>query len=400
MSQRILIVDDEPNILHSYKRNLRKKFDIDTAESGQQALEKMAANGPYAVVVSDMQMPNMNGVQLLAQIRQKYPDTVRMMLTGNADQQTAVDAINHGDIFRFLNKPCSTDDFAHAVTAGIEHYRLLTVEKELLNKTLAGSIRVLAEVLSLANPEIFGRTARLQKIMRKVVEELGIEREWWLEPMVLLSQIGCIILPDKLSRKVAEGQPLATEDYRLYSKHPGIGFNLLKQIPRMEIIAEAIRYQEKCFDGTGNPADSIAGDDIPFGARLLKVILDYEHAESMGLTIDACLERMYKQSKWYDPTILQALYDSMHHNVPVIPKKVSLEDLYEGVVLAEDVRTVKGLLLISKGNPLTTSALHRLNEYHNMGGITGTVWVAMPPGHEYHAEKQKPQSVNADDKNA
>ncbi|MDH3748454.1 MAG: response regulator [Gammaproteobacteria bacterium] len=106
MSNKILFVDDEPNVLQSIRRSLRKQFDLDTAEGGEEALRMLKANGTYAVIVSDMRMPGMNGVELLSQARKDSPDTVRMMLTGNADQQTAVDAVNHGDIFRFLNKPC------------------------------------------------------------------------------------------------------------------------------------------------------------------------------------------------------------------------------------------------------------------------------------------------------
>jgi response regulator RpfG family c-di-GMP phosphodiesterase len=386
MNKRILIVDDEPNVLLSYKRSLRKKFDIDTAQSGDETLQKMADGERYALIVADMQMPKMNGVQLLEKVKTIDPDMVRIMLTGNADQQTAIDAINQGDIYRFLNKPCSNEIFSQAVEAGLKHHELLTLEHELLDKTLSGSIRVLAEVLSLANPEIFGRTARLQKLMRSVVEQLHIEKDWWIEPMVLLSQIGCVILPDKVSKKVAEGKPLATDDYQLYRKHPAVGASLLEKIPRMEVIAESIRYQEKCFDGTGIPNDEKEGLDIPFGARLLKVILDYEHAESMGLNTDQCMARMYKQSKWYDPTILNALRDAMLHNVPHVNRKVFVDDLYEGLVLAEDLRTVNGMLLISKGNPLTSSALHRLEEYLRTGQITGAVYVSMPSEHLYMAE--------------
>lgn len=386
MNKRILIVDDEPNVLLSYKRSLRKTFDVDTAQSGDETLKKLAGGERYAVIVSDMQMPNMNGVELLSKTRKIDPDMVRIMLTGNADQQTAIDAINVGDIFRFLNKPCAIETFTEAVSSALEHHKLLTLEKDLLDKTLSGSIRVLAEVLSLANPEIFGRTARLQKLMRKVMEQMPQEKDWWHEPMVLLSQIGCIILPHKVSKKVAEGKPLATDDYRLYSKHPAVGSHLLEKIPRMETIAEAILYQEKCYDGTGIPPGPLNGSDIPFGGRLLKVILDYEHAESMGLTTEQCLARMHKQAKWYDPDILVALRDAVHHDIPLVNKKVSVDDLYEGLVLAEDLRTINGLLLISKGNPVTRSALHRLEDYIRNGLITGAIYVSMPPEHMYMAK--------------
>jgi len=107
---KILCVDDEPNVLKAYKRGLRSNFAIDIATSGGEALQFIESRGPYAVIVSDMRMPQMNGIELLNTVKQCAPDTVRIMLTGNADQQTAIDAVNPGEIFRFLNKPCQPED--------------------------------------------------------------------------------------------------------------------------------------------------------------------------------------------------------------------------------------------------------------------------------------------------
>src|SRR5258708_28798973 len=101
--EKILFVDDEPNVVEAYQRSLRRDFQNAIATSGAQALEMIAAGGPYAVVVSDMRMPEMDGVQFLTKASELAPDTVRIMLTGNADQQTAIEAVNQGHIFRFLN---------------------------------------------------------------------------------------------------------------------------------------------------------------------------------------------------------------------------------------------------------------------------------------------------------
>lgn len=105
LNNRILFVDDDPNILKGFQRNLRKDFTVSVAEGGQQALELIQSSEPFAVIVSDMQMPGMNGAEFLYAAKKISPDSVRMMLTGNADQQTAINAINKGDIFRFINKP-------------------------------------------------------------------------------------------------------------------------------------------------------------------------------------------------------------------------------------------------------------------------------------------------------
>jgi DNA-binding NtrC family response regulator len=161
MIEKILLVDDDHNILDGYRRSLSREFLMETALGGQQALELAAQHGPYAVVVSDMRMPGMDGIQLLSKIKAQSPDTVRVMLTGNADMDTAINAINEGSIFRFLNKPCSKETMGRTLTAALVQYRLVTAEKQLLEQTLSGSIQVLTEVLSLVNPAAFSRASAL-----------------------------------------------------------------------------------------------------------------------------------------------------------------------------------------------------------------------------------------------
>ena len=159
-AEKILLVDDDSNILEGYRRGLIREFLLETALGGEQALTLAAENGPYAVVVSDMRMPGMDGIQLLSRIKALSPDTIRVMLTGNTDTETAINAINEGSIFRFLNKPCSKEVMAKTITAALMQYRLVTAEKHLLEQTLSGSLQVLTEVLSLINPAAFSRAER------------------------------------------------------------------------------------------------------------------------------------------------------------------------------------------------------------------------------------------------
>ena len=139
----ILFVDDELRILQAFERQLRKRFSIRTAESAQEALKILEVDGPCAVIVSDMWMPGMDGIELLARVKNLYPDTVRIMLTGNADQETAIEAVNCGQIFRFLTKPIPPEALTNSLDLAIREYRLITAEKELLSQTLKGSVNVL-----------------------------------------------------------------------------------------------------------------------------------------------------------------------------------------------------------------------------------------------------------------
>ena len=174
MSSKILFVDDEPNVLEAYQRNLRKRFAIETATSGEQALGLMSQRGPYAVVVADMQMPAMNGVEFLIQAQQRAPDSVRLMVTGNPDQKTAVEAVNQAHVYQFLNKPCPPDMLALALDNAIGQHQLITAERELLEKTLNGSINVLTGILASAEPISFGRGERLRDYMRAFARSLNM----------------------------------------------------------------------------------------------------------------------------------------------------------------------------------------------------------------------------------
>ncbi len=187
MADKILCVDDDPNILEGYKRQLRKEFELATAVGPEQGLRMVTEQGPFAVVVSDLQMPGMNGIEFLTQVRTHEPDTVRMLLTGNAELQATIDAINQGQIFRFLTKPCTPEALANALKAGLAQHRLITAERELLEQTLSGSIRVLSEVLALVNPEAFGRSARITRYVESIAENLHVSELWSIKTAAMLS---------------------------------------------------------------------------------------------------------------------------------------------------------------------------------------------------------------------
>ncbi len=198
---RVLFVDDEPNILDSIRRQLRKSFDVVTANSGIEALALLKDTGPVAVVVSDMRMPGMNGAELLTKIRDQYPDTVRMILSGQADLESTIAAINDGHIFRFLTKPCQEDALRRAVSAGIEQYELVTTRKELLEKTLQGLVEMLTDILGITNPVARRRTGRVRQYSAAIASALKFTMPWDLRLATLLSQLGCITLPVRSARQ-------------------------------------------------------------------------------------------------------------------------------------------------------------------------------------------------------
>ncbi len=373
MSTKILCVDDEPNILSGYQRSLRKQFEIETALGGAEALAKIEENGPYAVLVTDMRMPGMDGIQFLQEAQRVTPDSVRIMLTGNADQQTAAGAVNEGRIFRFLNKPCSPEDLGHALAAGLEQYRLVTAEKELLEKTLGGTIRMLMEILATVDPDLFGRAQALRQRMRTLSGALQAAGAvapgdlWPLELAALLARVGTVTVPAFIVNKAREGRALSEAEMRMWQRVPETGYTLLRNIPRLKPVAQIVRFQHKHFDGGGVPDAPAFGELIPLGARMLKVLLDLAEIEAGHVSREAAFALMQRQAKRYDPQVLAAARLSLIQAEPppseVPSVAIPFRSLAPGHVLVEDIQTVEGKSLLAAGRQITAVLMERLHNY-------------------------------------
>lgn len=382
MAEKVLFVDDDQNILASYQRVFRKQFTLHTAMGGEEALAIVASHGPFAVIVSDMQMPSMNGVKFLAKARKLTPDSVRMILTGYSDMQTAIEAVNEGHIFRFLTKPCHPEALTKALNAGIAQYRLVTAEKELIEKTLSGAVKVLTDVLSLVSPTAFGRASRVQRLAQDIARALKVENAWQLEIAAMLSQLGCVTLPEETLDKVFRGRALSPLEVKIFQDHPKVGHDLIANIPRLEAIAAIIGYQEQHYDGSGIPGDGVRGAALPVGARVLKVALDFDTLVSGGVRPDEAVMRLQERAGWYDPAVVDALGSGIHGLVGQEVHSVAVDELSNGMIFAEEVRSTSGLLLLAKGQHVTPSLKLRLRNIVTNGGLTGAVRVIIPAGVE------------------
>jgi response regulator RpfG family c-di-GMP phosphodiesterase len=375
MTDKVLCVDDEPNVLAGYTRVLRNRFAIETECGGGAALAAMDRRGPYAVIVSDLRMPEMDGIQFLAEARQRAPKTVRMMLTGYADVQSAISAVNAGHLFRFLTKPCSADTLGVALEAGLEQYRLVTAEQELLERTVNGSIKVLADVLAMVNAAAFGRATRLRRLASRIGVRLGAEAPWEIEIAAVLSQLGCVTLPEEVIEKTSRGQPLSAAEARLLQDHPKVAHDLVANIPRLDRVATAIAYQDRRYDGGGVPADGARGDAIPLVARILKVALDLDALVMSGTPPMRAVRRLRERAGWYDPMVVDALEAALKSEARFALRVVDVVDLAPGMLIAEDVHSASGLLLIAKGQEVTTSLRLRLRNLASYGTLVGPIKV-------------------------
>jgi len=375
MNEKLLWVDDDPNILQAFQRQLRKQFRIETASGGAEGLECVTSTGPYAVVVSDMRMPGMNGIQFLSAVKERSPESVRIMLTGYADRQTAIDAVNEGQIFRFLTKPCPPETLVKTLAAGVRQYQLVTAERELLEKTLRGCIKVLIDVLALTNPAAFGHSTRVRSLVQKLCRHLKVDKQWQCEVAAMLSQIGCVTVPPSTLDDVFHGRELSLEDAQMFDAHPSVGRDLVGNIPRLETVSEIIAYQRKCFDGSGTPADSLSGKDIPLGARILKVALDFHTLKWSGLEDSDVVTALHQQIGHYDPEVLDALEVVIGLEESLVPQEVGVHDLTAHMVLADDVLTTEGALLINKGQEVTAVLCEHLKNFARNGRIADRIRV-------------------------
>jgi len=381
MNSRILFVDDEPNLLSSFQRSFRKTLQFDIAEGGIEALNAFEKNGAYAVIVSDMRMPGMDGMELLEKIKERYPSTVRVMLTGNTDQQTAVDAVNRGQIFRFLNKPCAPDDLLPIIHEALERYRLNETEQNLLSTTLVECVKVLAEILGMVAPDALGRGQRLSLSMQVFARFLKLPNEWELELGALLSGVGNASLPISLYRKYYTEGNVTPAESAVIREVPRIGYTLINTIPRLHSLAEIVLYQNKFFDGGGFPADGCAGSAIPLGARMLKILSDRTDLEMDGIVKKKAYEVMISRKGVYDVGLLDKCFlcfpDFLSQTISSERRVLSLpiNRLEKDQVVVSDILSSSGTVLLSAGSKISEMILQRLNNHSLLNDVQQPVLV-------------------------
>ncbi len=373
MSARVLFVDDEPNVLDGIRRQLRNRLNVETANGAAAGLALIESKGPYAVVVSDMRMPEMNGARFLARVNEIAPDTVRMVLSGQADIDSTVAAVNEGHIFRFLLKPCDTDKLIQSINSGIDQYNLINAEKHLLENTLNTTVKMLVEVLGLINPAAQQRASQIEKYAEAASVALKLPGAWKYRLASVLSQVGCITLPAETLSKVYGGQPMSEEEAKLYESHPEVAGKLLGQIPRLEDVAAMVAGQLRAPAKDLGVGDLASTNPPQLGAAILWTAVCFDQLVNQGSSAPAAAQQIRELVPHLPPAITEAMVKA-----PVAAggrresRSVGLNDLTVGMVLEEDVLVAKGIHLVPKGVEITDSLLGRLRT------IAGGVRVAEP----------------------
>jgi response regulator RpfG family c-di-GMP phosphodiesterase len=353
---RILCVDDEPLILDSLRDTLHRTFDVTTATSGAEGLEALReAPDQFAIVLSDMRMPVMPGYAFLREAREIAPDATRLLLTGYADIDAAIAAVNDGQLFRFLTKPCSPPDLLANCEAALEQHRLKTAEKVLLEQTLKGSVKALSDVLALSNPAVFGRGASVRRYAKQLASLVKVPDVWEIEVAALLAQLGAVTLPPETAEKLYTGAKLSQTERSMVSRVPELTRQILANIPRLEGVLEILDNHMRSYGALG------AGRSLPIGARIIRIAIDYDALDARGAAPRIALETMRSRDRAYDPDLLQLFEDSLGERAAVgRVLEIPLLRLRAGMMLADDVRSVSGPLLIARGHVATEQLITRL----------------------------------------
>ncbi len=380
MSEQILLVDDELKVLKAYERNLGLDFEIAVESSPEQALIRLEHEGPFAAILSDYNMPKINGNDLLLKAKKIAPDTVRIMLTGYADLEKAMTAVNEGSVFRFLTKPCAVSALKKCLDDAIRQYQLITAEKDLLNKTLNGSLQVLMEILSIMDHAAFSLAQKRRAAAKRLAQQMDTPNTWTVEIAALLAEIGIVTLPDDTMKRYLGGAKLDGLEQKMVDNLPEMSSKLVSRIPRLEKVAEIILYQNNNYDDSEQLEDKVKQQEIPLGSRIIKVLNDYFRILIKGSTPQKAIDMMQLSKGEYDPNALKALRASATQIGTVKAdeeklKKVGLNGLKVGQTLRSDVKTQGGLLILKANQVIGPAHIQRIHNFASSDPIAEPIMV-------------------------
>ncbi|MCG8516579.1 MAG: response regulator [Pseudomonadales bacterium] len=424
---RLLFVDDEKAILSSLKRLMRRQdYDCYFAEDAQEGLAILEQEH-IDLIVSDMRMPGMDGAAFLTEVKQRWPFSVRFLMTGFADMQATINALNHGGIHRYISKPWDEDGLLEAIQEGLRIIRLEREKKRLLDTTrrqnrelkqfneeleqrvqertqeiehksalvkkafqqLENSydafVRVFSTVIN-SRPQLQkGQSRQVADVARALARQQGLDRAQvaYIYYAGLLHEIGKLNLPDDLLSR-AEVH-LTHRDRPIYRQYPEMGEMYLTAITALAPTSRLIRHHMEAWNGSGFP-DGLRGEAIDIGARILRVACDFVGLQSglmaeEPLTKEQALAHIERHAgQRYDPEIasqLQSISDSLVMAMPGANEAVCTAiELQPGMTLTRDLVNRSGILLLSSGTTVNKHIINKLLQIESLESHKVTVYVS------------------------
>ena len=361
MNNKILCVDDEESILRGFQLNLRKDFELHLASDGVEGLELFEKEGGFALVLSDMRMPRMNGAEMLAEIKKRDHEVSTILLTGHTDFDSAMAAVNDGNVFRMLSKPCPPERLIKVLNDGLEQHDLVQSKRILLDQTLRGAVDALAESLSTAKPLFFGRVQRVRRMAKELANKLNIPHAWRVDVAAVFSQLAYLALPENVTEDVYYRKDLNKEIKALLAKFPEDTRNILDKIPGLEEIGEVLksvdiqyRFEEEKEDG------------VRIAASILKVALDFDYYEEQGYNRSLIVSTLKERTKDYDPKVTKSLSDLIVIAAETSSlQEIKIEDIDIGMRLSQELRLDDGFLIAAAGTDVDRQLLKVIRNYNS-----------------------------------
>lgn len=362
---RILCVDDDPAVLAGLADVLGRSFSVVSSSDPLEALEILKRRpGDFSVILSDMRMPSLRGSELLRMARLTAPDTVRILLTGDADVPAAVKAVNDAQLFRFLIKPCDAEELMRACAAAMGQHRLQTGGRVALQETLRGCVAILAEVQSLVSPDGSEQAARTGELAGRLAQAAGL-RDWWhLQAAATLQHLGAVALPPQVTAKMHAGRILTEAEVEMVAGVPQVTRRLLSNVPLLEDVLQLLDgYQARRDNKDGHV---VASEPLAQEVEILDIAVEYTGLELGSDSAAIALARLRGRGT-HDPQLLELLSEILGVSAGLVVREVRVRELQAGMTLVDDARTTSGGCLLPRGQQITERVIARLQ---NLGSDT------------------------------
>lgn len=354
----VLVVDDEPTTLETLQYQIGKDFPVMTAQDGNAALAVMEQHSPFAVVVTDQQMPGMGGLELLEHVRVRHPDTIRVLHTAQTELAVAVAAINEGKVFSFLCKPCPSEVMRGTVREAVDQYHTALAEREMLERTLQTSLHALFNWMEMVNPRAFARAERIRDLAQVLCRELDLTFTWQIEVAAMASQLGAVTLPAKVIERLNRGLPLPDDEQKMTHAMPEVAVRLLHGIPKLD---EVVEIMDALHATDARRPDRPVAAPTP-AVSVLRAAIGYQALVGRGVTVDGALA-ILDRSPDQEPTVLDALSRILGGALgSESVRALRVSELEVGMRIAEDVISVNGVTLVGRGVRVSPTLLDRLIE--------------------------------------
>lgn len=416
----VLVVDDDEGILKALKRLLANlEVDVYTAGSGQEALN-LLKNQPVSLIISDQRMPNMTGVEFLQRSREISPDSIRVLLTGYADIDATVDAINKGAIKYYFNKPWDDEFLLSRLRESLEMYKVTSENKRLtkltrrqnqqlkeLNASLEQkveeqtteikeqhhelvqsfmeTIRAFSTIIELRFEEVGSHSQRVATLVKRLLEDLNLGRKEYQDIFIaaFLHDIGKVSIPDRIIAMAPNRYTSA--DTEIVTRHPILGQSCVYNITGFEEIGIIIRHHHENYDGSGYP-DGLREGRIPLGSRIIRIADSFDHhAFTKGYpdvktSNDAAAHLVRHSRAKFDPDLVKRFIDydiarDFLRGESSETRVLKPAELQEGMVVAGDIRTKHGMFLLPSGAKLSKGMIKRITKIHAADPILNGVEV-------------------------